>query len=161
MKVRGNFYFLVIIMVSMLVIIGLSVQMETIKSKLLPLLMGSIAFVLAAIELWRETLGKDESATTATAIDVIKNEEARRGLREYLGKLGWVIGFSLAIYLLGFITSIPLFVLAYMKSHGIGWRVAIICAVVAIAAIYGVFEFALRVELYRGLLFTWLGQLFT
>jgi len=67
------------------------------------------------------------------------------------------VGFFVAIYLLGFIIAIPLFILAYMKAHGTRWLAAITFAILTPTIIYGIFELALGVVLYRGLLFAWLG----
>ena len=59
---------------------------------------------------------------------------------------------------MGFIVAIPVFVFAYMKTHGEGWIFAIIAAALTAAAIYGVFEIALKAELYQGILFIWLSR---
>ena len=69
----------------------------------------------------------------------------------------WIAGFVLGIYLLSFIIAIPLFMLSYMRWLGTSWRTTIIFTLLTPAIIYGAFEVALRIELYRGLLFTWLG----
>lgn len=158
MKLRVNFYFLIILMASMLVIIGLSLTMAAFKSKLLPIMISSTVLVLAAIGLKQEISARDkpESATAADKEEESGAEDTEKGLRSYLPVWAWLIGFALAIYLLGFLVAMPLFVLAYMKKNGIGWLMAIISAILTSVFVYGVFELALSVELYRGLLFTWL-----
>ena len=153
MKMRGISYFYLIIMVIMLVIIGLSLRMEYFASKLLPLVFSSTVFVLAAIGLGREILTKEKSGATVAGGEAGKQEESRESWRGSLVAGAWVAGFFLVIYLLGFIIAIPLFVLSYMKLHGTRWVVAIVFAVLASALIYGGFELALKVNLYKGLVF--------
>ena len=64
----------------------------------------------------------------------------------------WIVGFFPATYLLGFVLAIPLFVLGYMKSHGIKLAATITFAVVMATVIYVLFELVLGVDLYKGLL---------
>ena len=154
MKITGNSYFLIVIMVLMLVMINLSLRMEYFTSKLLPLLISIIVFILAAIGLVQDITAKDKAKVTVIEDEMSKKEEAGEKLRDYLPMGAWVVGVSVVIYLLGFIITIPLFVLAYMKSHGVKWLVSITSAVLITLLIYGGFELALRVALYRGLLFT-------
>ena len=70
----------------------------------------------------------------------------------------WIAGFTLAIYLLGILIAVPLFVYSYMKAHGTRWHIAIISSIVLVAIIYLGFDLGLGRELYAGLLFTWLGS---
>ena len=138
-----------------LLIIIMSLRLERFDSKLVPLIMSSSVFILAVIGLGREMLAKDKSAATSAKDETIGVEDVEKeGIREYLPIGAWLAGFTLAIYLLGFLISIPVFVLAYMKSHGVRWLVAIVSAILTGALIYGVFELVLIVTLYRGLLFT-------
>ena len=153
MNLRGSSYFLMIIMAVMLTVIISSLRMEYLASKLLPLIIGGFVFILAAVALWREIVarGRPEAAVTGEAQTM--EQEAGVGLRRYLLAGAWVLGFFLAIYLAGFIIAIPLFILAYMKSHGTGWLATIIFTVLTPVLIYGIFELALKVDLYPGLLF--------
>ena len=127
-----------------------SLRMEYFMSKLLPLLIGSIVFLLSAIGLVQEILARDKSKATVTEDKTPGEQKAEARLREYLPMGAWLGGMSLAIYLVGFVITIPLFVFAYMKSHGIGWLAAIIYATLITVVIYGTFELALGVTLYRG-----------
>ncbi len=159
MKLNGNSYFLIVIMVLMLVFIGLSLQMESIKIKVLPLAIGSIVFVLAAIILSREILTSDKPVAEASTISGTEGREKdEKGIIGYLPIGAWVVGFFLAIYLLGFIIAIPLFVLAYMKLHGIKWLLTVISTIFVPLIVYSIFELALRIELYRGLVFNLFGS---
>ena len=144
-------------MAAMLIIIGLSLRMEYFTTKFLPLTIGGIVLIVEGIGLWREISARDRPEATVTEDDTGKREEAREGWHQYLRSGAWVVGFFLAISLLGYLIAIPLFILSYMKSHGIRWGIAIILTILAPLLAYGIFELALGVELYRGLLFQWLG----
>ncbi|MFC1893793.1 tripartite tricarboxylate transporter TctB family protein [Chloroflexota bacterium] len=65
----------------------------------------------------------------------------------------WLVGFALFIYLLGFLIAVPLYTLFYMKQRGSRWLGAFVTAVLFTAIIYIVFEVALGVILYKGVLF--------
>jgi hypothetical protein len=149
---RGRSYFLIVIMAIMLVIIISSLRMDYFKSKLLPILVSSFVFILAAVELKREAFQENEQEARAIRGGV--REEAKQRGHAYLTAGAWVIGFTIAVYLIGFIIAIPLFVFSYMKSHGIGWIKAITFAILTVAFIYGIFEFAVGIILYPGLLFS-------
>ena len=157
MKVRGVSYFLITIMVIMLVIIGFSATMAHFESKLLPMVISSAVFVLAAIGLWREVLTPEGQKVTKTAGKTSAKEETEEDWRGYLTAGAWVVVFFLAIYLLGFIIAIPLFILAYMRTHSMRWLSSIVFAFLTPLLIYGIFERVLGVILYRGLLLTLLG----
>ncbi len=94
-------------------------------SKLLPLIFGSTVFVLAAIKLGYDISVSDKTEATVTKDIGGQAEKSRVPLRAYLVIGGWVLGFLLAIYLLGFLIACPLLVLSYMKMHGTSWLTAI------------------------------------
>ena len=154
MRLKGDSYFFMVIMAIMLVIIGLSLRMEQFASKLLPLVISSIVFILSAIRLGRDISTRGKRRATVAEGEISKTEETREDWHSYLVAGSWGLGFFLAVYLLGFIISIPLFILTYMKAHGTRWFVVGIFAILMPLLIYGVFELVLRVTLYRGLLFT-------
>lgn len=153
MKIKGSSYFYIAIMVVMLVIIGSSLSMKYFESRLLPLVVGSAVFALSAIGLWREIAAENRREATVTRGETVKKKEAGESWRGYLVAGAWLMGFFLTIYLLGYIIAIPLFILAYMKSHGSKWLVATVFAIITSVIIYGVFRLALNIELYRGLIF--------
>ena len=152
MKIRDSSYFLMVIMVVMLVVIILSLRMEYFESKLLPLVICGVVFVLASTILWEEMRASYRSSATATGRETAGQEGTRVSWRQYWIAGAWIVGYFLAIYLLGFIIATPLFMLVYMKSHGTRWFVASIFTVLAPLSIYSIFELALNVHLYRGLI---------
>ncbi len=124
MKMKGNFYFLIMIMLFVGTSIVLSLRMQYYTSKLLPLLFGGVVFIAAAIGLRQEILARGKAEATTTGSETSESEKEQPGLRAYLPIGAWIGGFALAIYLLGFIVAILLFVPAYMRSSGIRWSIA-------------------------------------
>ena len=150
-RIRSDAYSYIALMAIMVVFLGLALAMEHSSAKMIPLIIGSLSFGIAAIGLARVLWGKTKPETID---ETGGEEEATESWRQYLavGALG--VGFYLVIYLLGFFIAIALFIPSTMKFRGTSWLVTIIFTIITPAIIYGLFELALRVELYRGLLFT-------
>jgi len=154
MKKREYLYSYIAAIVLALVFMGLSLKMEYFSAKMLPLIISSVVIILAAIGLSRGILARGESGTTAVRDEADNGEGTGESWYRYALVGAWVVGFFLAVYLLGFIIAIPLFVLSYMKTHGTKWRTAITYAILTTGIVYGVFIVALKVYLYEGLLFS-------
>ena len=146
MKIRGSTYFLMLILAVTLFVIISSLTMESFSSKLLPLVIGGATFILAALQFAGELKGVKTPA---------EGETAAPGAvwSGYLIVTMWIGGFFLSIYLLGFVIAIAWFILAYMKKHGTGWLTAIIYAGVTTTAVYVMFGYLMKVELYSGIVF--------
>ena len=152
MKIRPSSYFLIAILLGVLAVILWSATFRYIETKLLPLIIGGLVFILAAIELKRELSSKREpsKAMEQQGKAVVEKDV----FRKHVSVAAWIGGFFLAIYSLGFAIAIPLFVFSYLKSHGRGWVIAISLAAIMALFAYGVFERLLGIQLYRGLIFT-------
>ena len=153
-KLTANSYVLIAIMVIMLIVIIASLGMHP-KSQFLPLLLGSVTFILAAIELGKGFLARDGSGVNETKDETSGGQESRLTWHGYLLSGAWLVGFVLVFYLLGFLIATPLFILLFMKTHGVKWLKSITFAIVIPAMIYLVFQLALNVDLHPGLLLTW------
>lgn len=90
-----------------------------IQAKLYPWTVGLIALALLAYQLVREIMPSDteNSRETGVDIDFTDEEASREGKRKALELFGWLYGFALLLWLLGFFVSVPLMVLAYMLRH--------------------------------------------
>ena len=154
---RASLYSLLVIIALMLAVLGMSLKLEYFASRLLPMVIGSMVLVLACIELVREIKAEYR---LKSAVDADKGRiEEQDGIKtsKYARYVTWLVGFSLAIYLVGFIISIALFVGAYMKRHGATWFSTITTAVIYTIIIYAVFNLALQVDLYKGKILIGLG----
>lgn len=157
MKLRSIAYVYIVIEVILLIIIASSLMMEYLTSKLLPLLVSSLAFVLVATGLAKEIKGGNKPREARTGDETSGWEKTGETGRGYLINSAWLGGFTLSIYLLGFIVTIPAFVLSYMKWLGTSWLAAFVYTVITTLLVFAIFELALKVQLYRGILLIWLG----
>ena len=149
MKIKASSYFLIFLLIVVAVVIVASLGMPYYESKLLPLIVGGITFVLLAVELWRELHPKDKEAPLTQAEEAADKELFRRTAIA----IAWVLGATLGVYLLGFIAAITLFILAYLKKQGRSWQVSLAVAVITSTLIYGIFQFTLGFELYGGIIY--------
>ena len=81
-----------------------------------------------------------------------KDEESKRILRGYLVTGVWVGGFVAAIFLVGFLIAIPLFVFSYMRLHGSSWLGAILITIFILGFMYVISEPLAGIKLYRGII---------
>lgn len=150
MKLKGSFWVALFFLALGLFGIAQSLTFGYWESMVLPLTISSIIFILAAVEVARELPRRREApAARKTAEDSETKAENRRfGLI-----FGWSAGFCLAVYLIGFYISIPIFAFAYLKWRRRSWLVAAIFAVALLAFSYAVFALGLKAPLYKGLIF--------
>jgi len=144
----------VVVIVLSLAFIGLSLVMEYTQSKILPLIISGIIVLLAAIGLSQEITVRHKPETTSATDIEEGGEAAGESWLQYARVGAWIVGFFLAVYLLGFIPAIFLFLLSFMKAHGTKWLIATISAVLTTAIVYGLFVTLLKVYLYEGILFS-------
>ena len=157
-KLPGSSYSVILVAIAMLVVIGSALRLESFASKLLPLIIGSMVFLLAIIGLAREIrVGYSLKGTAVSASEGGTGEKKKNtGVLEYSGISAWILGYSLSIYLLGFLIATLVFVGAYMKRHGSNWFETVMTAVIFTAIIYAVFDLAFNTDLYKGQLLMWL-----
>jgi hypothetical protein len=58
---------------------------------------------------------------------------------------GWILGFYLAIHLIGFLAAVPLFVFSYTKAYGGGLLLSVILGAVSWGFVYSLFDVLLHV----------------
>jgi hypothetical protein len=90
-----------------------------IQAKLYPWTVGIIALVLLSYQLVREIMPSDKENSRETGVDMdFTDEEAsKQGKRRAVELFGWLYGFALLLWLIGFYIAVPLMVLAYMLRH--------------------------------------------
>jgi hypothetical protein len=90
-----------------------------IQAKLYPWTVGIIALSLLCYQLVREIMPSDKENSRETGVDMdfTDEESSKEGKRRALELFGWLYGFALILWLLGFYISVPLMVLAYMLRH--------------------------------------------
>jgi heme/copper-type cytochrome/quinol oxidase subunit 4 len=157
MKIKMNVhcYFLITLMAGMLFLGLYALTYEAIETKLMPIAVCGIGFLLVANELRKELTGEKKASDDAVDDDVQMNEEepasTTNELRSYVAGFAWVIGLFFLAYLIGFLISTPLFVVVYMITHGRTFLASCITAAIMGGAIYGA-SMALQMYLFPGIL---------
>ena len=121
------------------------------QAKLSIIASALVVLVLSLVQLARELRLKKGKRSASEAEAARPDTDVSSG--QYVLEAAWMAGFALAIYLLGFIVAIPLYICAYMKLHGTKWPVAVITGVLMAAFSYGIFVLALEMKLYPGVFF--------
>lgn len=125
------------------------------KAALFPLVIGVPLFALAAAEALWTLLGTDPASEEARDFQLSIGEET---LRRTLVAAAWIIGFFVAIVLLGFPIAVPLFVLLYLKLQGReGWGISMAITLGTWALFYGLFDLMLHLPFPAGWLLSWFG----
>jgi hypothetical protein len=127
------------------------------RAGLFPWAIGYPVIAMAIAQLVMELMGKSRGGALESEVDVDLPPDVVR--HRTLGILGWIIGFFLMIWLIGFSWAVPITTLLYLKfSGGEKWSTTIIFTLATWAFFYGVFEYSLRIPFPEGLLFDWLGS---
>lgn len=119
----------------------------TANGQLVPEILALIGIPLVALRVAQLLRRKDKGGTVAEQ-DVA---ESASSTRELLVAGGWVVGFFLMSLLAGMLVAIPVFIAAYLRQGGTGWRGSITTSAVTTALTFAAFERALDIELYRGI----------
>ena len=127
-----------------------------VRASIVILLLGTIGIVLALIQLtfdFKTARGEGPKPARPTYEVAALEHQGRWGSLEIWA---WLWGLFFAIHLIGFLTTLPLFVFLYVKLYGGRWVTAGIFAVVTWGFLYGVFDQVLHVPWPE----PWLGLLF-
>jgi len=143
MKTRMIFPSAALVIVIILIIATLGYPY---KAKLFPLLIAFPAAALLVVNIVKEALGKYKLETESED----KTDSPKDTLFKYLAVTAWMATFALLIYFSGFLVGVPIFLFLYLKLHGEKWPAAIIYVLVVTVFVYGVFELAFDIQLYRG-----------
>ena len=150
MKTRWQIMVLAVLLILMTVVFSVSYQYSYIQAKLAPMTISGLLIILTAIQLYREYRSK-RRAKTGTDYKKVSSDNSER-FRPFLIQGFWMIGFVLAIALFGFLVAIPLFIISYMRSHGVHWWKSISISALTLIIIYVLFTKILEVNLYAGLI---------
>jgi magnesium-transporting ATPase (P-type) len=150
MKNRTDFYTYLAVAVIALMILLLSIQFEFLSAKLLPIVVSSVVLALSVIGAIKAAI--PDRARLAKTVAERDQEDEEFTWKEYSRPMGWLAGYFVGIFLVGFLIATPLFIAGYMKTHGSRWRQSIIVTVITMAVVYLVFIVIFKVSLYSGLL---------
>ena len=127
------------------------------RARLFPWAIGFTGLAFAVMQLDLDITGFLRRGSIGLSNEV--DNEAAFVVRRTAGITGWILGFFLAIWLLGFTMAVPVATLLYLKVGAREkWLISIVLTVVAFASFYGLFIYALSVPFPQGLLLEWLGM---
>src|SRR4029079_9238803 len=87
---------------------------------------------------------------------IARDHETTRLRRETVKISAWILGYFVAIWLLGFSAAIAVTTLLYLKLAKERWLIAFVLTFFAWASFYGLFVYLLHVPFPEGLLAAWL-----
>lgn len=161
---RGEALFALVLLAVFLVIVLVGTGYNR-KARMLPLVLGVPGVALAAAEVVRTTARRrraecEAGVASGKAVEAHATEGAGpAGGREaeerkkLLEMFGWVVLLIVMIWLFGFLVTIPIYVLAFMKARKERWLLSLCFAIGSWALLYWVFVLGLKIVLYPGLLF--------
>jgi len=162
---KGYFWFTVVLLVFALVFGAVSLTYSA-EARLVPLLVAVPTALLCVVILLSERypgLIKNFDVSITDLISTDKDLAERfktssdRGddsPRRVVANFGWFVSLFIGIFLVGFLISVTLFTLLYLKFiWRISWLKVSIVTLLVGAIIFGGFELLLEAELYRGILF--------
>ena len=160
-KLSPTVYFLSAVIVVMGIFFVTALGYTEPKVGLMPLLMSGATIGLSVIAIVQDLrAGSRHSAPTDDDGDVVEDEQKRgTPLSAYFKYFGWFLGLIATVYCFGFILGTPVWMAAYLWRHHSRWWAAAIMGLVTIAILYAAFTLVLKVELYPGVVFTFLKHL--
>jgi len=139
MQLKVSHYILLLLILLSLFAIGQSLSFKYWEAMILPILFSAIIFIASVYELIRE-LKNSKSITQRNKDEMFQNrQKSEINLREFTKALSWIVGFVLGTYLLGFVISIPLFIIIYLRVCKQGWFVSVFMAVIMTVSEYVLF----------------------
>jgi hypothetical protein len=136
---------------------AISAMAWPLKAKLFPLGISIPLFCLAAAEFAWLLLGSSQKGEVMD-FQLADHLPAAVARRRTLLATGWILGFTLAIVLLGFPIAVPAFVFLYLRLQGReGWILSAVCTAAVWAVFYGLFDQLLHLPFPAGWLLSSLG----
>jgi putative tricarboxylic transport membrane protein len=129
------------------------------RAALFPMVLGIPCLVLALLALGQELFytfraGSDSGSPPEVAFSM----EGAMIRRRAISIVGWILGFFVGIWLLGFIIAVPVASLLYFRlAGGEKWSIAVPLSLGAWAVFYGLFDYLLHLPFPDGTLLVWLN----
>jgi TctA family transporter len=121
------------------------------RAGLFPWSIGYPVLALAIVQFVLELMGKGRAGDLESEVEIDLPKAVVR--RRSAGILGWIFGFYLLIWLVGFSYAVPITTFFYLKFSGKEkWPMTIIFTAATWGFFYGVFDYALRIPFPEGLL---------
>jgi hypothetical protein len=128
------------------------------RAGLFPWVVGLPSFLLALYILIQECLRSTREVKVAEYGLVLEPKvEPIVERQRTIAISGWIVGFFVAIWILGFVPASAVATFLYLKfGAGEQWLITVVLVVVCWLFFYGVFDYALQLPFPNGALFDWL-----
>lgn len=160
MKVRPQAVFTFVFLIFFIVFVY-TAQEWRLQARLYPWTIGIPMLILAIVQLILDLRGierKQPSDATPMDFQFQKTVDPALARRRTYNIFGWLFGFFISIYLLGFSITIPLMVFTYLKIQSKeSWQISITLTAIAWLFFHFLFVRLLTLPFPEGLIFTWLG----
>ena len=129
------------------------------KARRMPLAVLAPGAVLAAIVTVRDVLGKRPVSKRREVVsedaEDTEPEEAvtEQNYKRMFLMFGWMALLVGMIWVVGFLVTIPVYTILFMRSLKESWRLSLIFGVAGFIVLYFLFVVGLNMELYPGLMF--------
>jgi len=159
MKSKGHLYFgTFLILVSGYAIFAAS--QWSFKTGFFPLAVAIPLLGLTLLHFYLELFGAPERnkgpAVEAEFSNEVPPEVARRRV---ITMFSWMAAFILAVYLVGFPLTVPLFVFLFLKFQSeVSWAKSIALTGITWMLFYGLFQWLVRIQFEAGAIQSWLGM---
>jgi|SRR4026209_2795780 tripartite tricarboxylate transporter TctB family protein len=159
MKSKGHLYFgTFLILVSGYAIFAAS--QWSFKTGFFPLAVAIPLLGLTLLHFYLELFGAPERnkgpAVEAEFSNEVPPEVARRRV---ITMFSWMAAFILAVYLVGFPLTVPLFVFFFLKFQSeVSWTKSIGLTGITWMLFYGLFQWLVRIQFEAGAIQSWLGM---
>ena len=120
---------------------------------LFPWVVASLGLPLAFLQLNLDIAGAVK--TMGSGLVRARDQDATRLTRETVKISAWIMGYFVAIWLLGFSIAVAATTFLYLKLAKERWLIALALTLFAWASFYGLFVYFLHVPFPEGLLFAW------
>ena len=144
-------FFNVVILLFLMFLIAISIGYPW-QLKLLPWIFIALALLLEIGQIVREVRKKDKVAEdTEGELKLHKWIADMKGAnRGYATAMLWMLGLFVSLYVVGFLVTVPLFTILYLKRYGNTWQFSIGLSVIVWGIFFIVFIFGLKVSFYQG-----------
>jgi hypothetical protein len=153
MKIRSGSWVLIVILAITLLFVLYLFYYQSLKTILVPAIACGLILVLGTVQLRRELIAGAKIDSTKTVDEKRKQTNIR-----YLVGYGWLVGYTGAIYLVGFIYSSFLFLLLFFRFGAkLTWLRSGMFAILGTAIFWLSFVYWLQSDLWGGVIFNWLN----
>ena len=126
------------------------------RAGLFPWSIGFPVLAIALVQLGRNLLVAGDHRSAAGGTETGPELSTKVVYRRTLATIGWIAGFFLAIWLLGFSVAVPVTMIAYLKAAREKWPITLLMALIFWLFFYGLFVHMLHVPFPDPALLEWI-----